>query len=148
IERDGLLVFRMRDGADPVALSEQDLARHPDLEGDIEHHRDSAAEMTGRVRLRFVQADADHEVVAEEAVLPDDRTHAVATSEVALSLTRAEGRQVVERWLSEARVSRDSVRFALPPSRMALGAGDVVRLGGQGEALYRIDRVEQGEMQL
>ncbi|MFC3614954.1 glycoside hydrolase/phage tail family protein [Lutimaribacter marinistellae] len=148
IERDGMLVFRMRDGGDPVPLDAGKLALHPDLEGDVERRRESAAEMAGRVRLRFVQADADHDVLSEEAVLPDDRTHSVATSEVALSLSRAEARQTVERWLSEARISRDTLRLALPPSAMALGAGDVVTLAEQNEALYRIDRVEQGEMQL
>ncbi|MBV1927217.1 MAG: phage tail protein, partial [Rhodobacteraceae bacterium] len=65
------------------------------------------------------------------------------------SMTRGEGRTVAERWLTEARVSRDSVRFALPPSMMHLGAGDVVSLAGEaGEVLYRIDRVEQSDLQL
>ncbi len=103
--------------------------------------------MTGRVRLRFVQSDADHDVVAEEAVLPDEQTHAVAKSEVLLSMTRAEGRQTVERWLSEAKVARETARFALLPSMMHLGAGDVVQLP-DGGGLYRIDRSEQAEMQL
>ena len=56
---------------------------------------------------------------------------------------------VAERWLVEARVSRDSVRFALPPSKMFLGAGDVVSLPGEtGDVLYRIDRVDQSDLQL
>lgn len=68
-----------------------------------------------------------------------------------MALTRAEGRQVIERWLAEARVSRETIRLALPPSMSAVGAGDVIELpadDGEGDALYRIDRVEQGELQL
>mgnify|MGYP000858974335 CR=1 FL=1 len=51
----------------------------------------------------------------------------------------------VERWLVEARVARDTVRFALPKSRLSIGAGDVVRISG---GRYRVDRVEQAESQL
>jgi hypothetical protein len=62
-----------------------------------------------------------------------------------LALTRGEGRQIAERWLSEARVARDRLRFALPPSRYDLGAGDVVSLDG---TRFRIDRMEQGPLQI
>ncbi|KUJ80756.1 host specificity protein [Ruegeria marisrubri] len=151
IERDGVLQFRMRDGRRETVLEPDQFARSTEMEGTVEYRREAEAEMTGRVRLRFVQSDADHDIVAEEAVLGDTETHAVAGNEMPLSMTRAEGRQTVERWLSEARVSRETARFALPPSLMALGAGDVVRLpGADGAAgqLYRIDRIEQAEMQI
>jgi hypothetical protein len=57
-------------------------------------------------------------------VLPDAATHAVAQSEVSMALTRAEGRQVAERWLTEAQVARDSVRLALPRQRGLYCTGD------------------------
>ncbi len=147
IERDGVLVFQMRDGRPAKVIDPEILATNDEIEGSVEFRREAEAEMTGRVRLRFVQSDADHDLVAEEAVLPDEQTHAVAISEVPLSMTRAEGRQTVERWLSEARIARETARFALPPSMMHLGAGDVVQLPNGG-GLYRIDRSEQAEMQL
>ncbi|MEX0320098.1 MAG: glycoside hydrolase/phage tail family protein [Ruegeria sp.] len=151
IERDGVLKFRMRDGVRPLDLEADQFARSSEVDGTVEHRREAEAEMTGRVRLKFVQSDADHDVVAEEAVLPDTATHAVATNEMPLSMTRSEGRQTVERWLTEARVSRETARFALPPSMMALGAGDIVHLpetDGGDKVRYRIDRVEQAELQL
>ncbi len=149
IERDGVLRFQTRDGFGAVTLDLEHLAVSSDLDGTVEYRREAEAEMTGRVRLRFVQSDADHDLVAEEAVLPDAQTHAVAVNEMPLSMTRAEGRQTAERWLSEARVSRDTARFALPPSMLHLGAGDVVRLSEQeGSALYRIDRLEKADLQL
>ncbi len=149
IERDGVLLFQMRDGRKPVALDPEELATSSEIEGTIEHRREAEAEMTGRVRLRFVQSDADHEIVSEEAVPPDARTHAVSVNEMPLSMTRAEGRQTVERWLSEARVSRETTRFALPPSMSHVGVGDVVSLkGDEQRARYRIDRLEQAEMQI
>ena len=151
VERDGVLKFRQRRDAEPLSLDIECLADNTEIEGSVEYSRESDAEMSGRVRLRFVQADANHDFVSEEAVLPDDSTHSVATNEVPLALTRAEGRQTVESWLAAARVARETIRLALPLSQIALGAGDVIRLPGaerDKETLYRIDRVELGEMQL
>ncbi|MFX0542392.1 baseplate multidomain protein megatron [Roseovarius sp. S4756] len=144
IERDGTLFFRMRDGLADAQIGMDHLVRDEESGARLEETRGGAAEIAGRVRLRFVEADSDFDVVAEEAVLPDDATHAVSTSEIPLAMTRSEGRAVTERWLSEARISIDTVRLVLPPSLLSLGAGDVIGLseaGGRG--LFRIDRVEQ-----
>ncbi len=151
IERNGVLNFQMRDGLDAVTLDPEQLAVSPELDGVTEQMREADVEISGRVRLRFVQADGNFDAIAEEAVLADEATHAVSTSELNMALTRAEGRQVTERWLTEARVSRESVRLALPPSLMALGAGDVIALpgeGAEGQGRYRIDRVEQADVQV
>lgn len=151
IERNGVLIFRMRNIRGAIALDRDKLALSTELDATVEQTRKADAEMSGRVRLRFLQADANFDSLAEEAVRADEETHSVAMSEVPLALTRVEGRQVVERWLTEARVARDAIRFALPPSMLSLGAGDVVSLDGEqqeGRALYRIDRVEQGPLQL
>lgn len=147
VEREGRLIFRMRNGERAIPLDPERLAVTAETDGREEETRSAEAELVGRVRLRFVEADGDHDVVAEESVLPDDRTHAVATSEFPLSLTRAEGRQTVERWLAEARLSRDAMRIALPPSQMQVGPGDVIALG-EDPARWRVDRVEQGPAQV
>ena len=144
VERDGRLTFRMRDGLADATIDRELLVRDPKTGETVEETRASAAEIAGRVRLRFIEADADFEVIAEEAILPDDETHAVSTSEMPLAMTRAEGRATVERWLSEARVATDTVKLTLPPSNLELGAGDVIALGEDGGAgRFRIDRVEQ-----
>ncbi len=145
IERDGVLVFKPRSGRDAVTLDTSLLAEGEDLDGTTEHSRAPEAELAGRVRLRFAEWGGDHAVLAEEAILPDEATHAVSGNELPMALTRAEARQTAERWLTEARLARAGLRFALPPSAMALGAGDVVRLDG---SLYRIDRVEQTTHQM
>ena len=147
LERGGRLVFRMRHGRVRAALSEGDFAVHPDLGGTVEAVRAPVAETVGRVRLVYTEAEGDFDVRAEEAVFPDDTCETVSQSETALVLTRAEARGVTERWLAEARVARDGARFALPPSRLALGPGDVVELPGAA-GRFRIDRIEKGGAQL
>jgi hypothetical protein len=118
VERDGVLKFRMRDGLREISLNPETFAVSPDLDGTTVQVREADASLSGRVRLRFVQADASYDIISEEAVLPDEETHAVAASEFSMLLTRAEGRQVAERWLNEARIARETVQFALPPSKM------------------------------
>nr|WP_161594624.1 phage tail protein [Marimonas lutisalis] len=149
VERDGVLRFSMRDGIEDGSQAADMLAESGEIDGTVERVRAAEAELVGRVRLRFVEADGNFEILSEEAVLPDEATHAVASSEFPLAMTRGEGRQVVERWLSESRVARDTLRFALPPSRLDVGPGDVLRLDtGAGTELVRIDRVDLGASQL
>ncbi|UWQ34522.1 glycoside hydrolase/phage tail family protein [Leisingera sp. M527] len=149
VERDGLLKFRMRQGTGAEALALAHLAENDEMDGSLELARASEAELAGRVQLRFTEWGGDHAAGSVEAVLPDEATHSVSQNELPLALTRAEARQVVSRWLAEARISRDTARFSLPPSMLHLGAGDVVSLPVEGgDQLYRIDRVEQAEAQM
>lgn len=144
LERDGTLVFRMRDGRIDEEVQSSQLALGEDGAGPIEATRAMEADVAGRVRLSFIEAEGDYETRAVEAAFPDDDDDAtVSHSEVALSLTRAEGQRTVERWLAEARVARDGARLTLPPSLGHLGAGDVLRVAGGPQGGYRIDRVEQ-----
>ena len=149
VERDGVLIFKNRDGVTDTEIMPEALAVSPELAGDVEAERAPEADIAGRVRLNFVAAEGDYEVHAVEAIFPDDSGLTVSQSELPLALTKAEGQGAAERWLSEARIARDTLRFALPPSSMAVGAGDVVDLdheGGVGS--FRIDRVEQSAYQL
>ena len=143
LEREGKLVFRMRDGRVDAVLTEAELALGEGA-AVVETLRAAEAEIAGRVRLAYVEADGDFEVKAVEAAFPDTAAGAAAGSELALALTRAQAQGIVGRWLAEARVARDSARFALPPSLGHLGVGDVVRLDlPGGKRRYRLDRVEQ-----
>ncbi len=149
IERNGELVFQTRSDKVGALLDLERLAVSPEAETDLLMTRAPAAEVAGRLRLSYVEADAEFATRAAEAVFPDEATHAVSQSELPLVLTHAEARAIVERWLAEARVARDTAKFALPPSQLSLRAGDVVTIPGEGGgAEYRIDRVEQAGLQI
>ncbi|PZX13958.1 baseplate megatron protein TIM-barrel domain-containing protein [Celeribacter halophilus] len=149
IEREGKLIFRSRDGKARLSLSEQDVAVSDELDGVFERTRAPEAEVAGRVQLTFVDADGDYGARAEEASFPDEESRLVSQSELPLALTRAEGRQVVERWLAESRIARDTARFCLPPSRLPYGAGDVIAVEtDEGVQSYRIDQATLGAQQL
>jgi len=144
VERDGKIVFRTRSGAVDGRLESASFALG---EGPrLQLARASNAETAGRIRLNYVEAEGDYEVRAVEAIFPDEVSGAATQSEISLALTRSEGRRTVERWLAEARIARDTARFALPISRSDIGAGDVVEIATEtASGRFRIDRVEQAE---
>jgi hypothetical protein len=144
-EREGRLVFRSRDGRIDAEVTEDDLVLLPDLDGRLEVTRSSSVETAGRVRLGYIDAQSSYETRSVETRFPDEEALAVSHNDFPLVMTRLESRSVVERWLAEARVARDSIRFGLPKSRILVGAGDVVAFADQR---YRVDRVEQAEGQL
>jgi hypothetical protein len=145
IERDGILSFRNRDGRLTETITDDHLVdERPGGDGPFEATRAPEADMAGRVRIGFVEAQSSYEVRAAEVVFPDEESRSVSQTDLPLALTRNEGVATGERWLAEARVARDGARFVLPRSLLRIGPGDVVGYRG---LRYRIDRVERTEAQ-
>lgn len=145
VEREGRLRFARRSGHGAVELQPESLAVSAEMDATIEATRQSDAEMSEHLRLLYVEAEGNFAARAVSASLPEARGHLVAQTEMPLALTRAEAAGMAERWLLEARVARDSLRLALPPSRRDIGAGSVVKVSGK---TYRVDRAELAEGQL
>ncbi len=143
-ERDGVLVFKTRNGWVDHVVDPEWLAVSGD-EPALDLSRASEAEVSGRVQLSYVEAEGHYAVRAAEAVHAGDAQNAVHGNDVPLALTAAEGQIAPERWLAEARVARDTARFALPLSRRDIGPGDVVALANTLHR-YRVDRVEITQM--
>ncbi|WP_424973827.1 baseplate multidomain protein megatron [Dinoroseobacter sp. S124A] len=146
VEKAGKLVFRSRREEEPAEIDPDRLALEGDAEGVLQLTRAPDAELAGRVQLRYVEEGGDYATRSAEAVFPDDTLQTVSQSSFPMSLTYSEGKAIVERWLAESRVARDTARFALPMSRSDIAAGDTVELmGAEGApALYRVDRLEEG----
>ncbi|WP_432449819.1 baseplate multidomain protein megatron [Aliiroseovarius marinus] len=148
VEREGTLFFRSRTGLPDFILDPEKMALSEERETTLERVRDPAAEVTGRVRLNYVQNGGAYDVASVEATFPDDEERSVAVTELPLVLTRTEARTISERWLSESRVARDHASFALPPSEIAKGAGDVIELTTEaGTEQFRLDYVEHAGVQ-
>ncbi len=141
IERDGVLVFRNRRGHADAVLDPDDFALTPEQDTALSYGRSAGGEVAGRLRFGFVEADRNYEVRSVEASFPDQSAEIVTESEAPLVLTQVEGTTIAERWLSEARIGREISRFALPPSAITLGAGDVIELPA-GKGRFRIDQLD------
>ncbi len=149
MESDGVLVFRNRDGLSRHSVTDDTLGVNPESDETLSLIRSAATEVTGRVQFSYLHADGDYEAVASEAVHHDEVSFAITRSDAPVVLTRSEGQNTVNRWLQEARVGRDTVKFALPPSQSQVGVGDVVALSTAAHSgNYRIDRIEDSGLRL
>jgi hypothetical protein len=140
VERDGKLVFLPLPRRSAAVITRDDTAYETDGGGGISETRAAAAEVVGRVRLGHVAAEAAYEDRVAEAVFPGDGADGVTALDLPMAMIGPEGQAVAERWLAEARIARDQLRLVLPPSRRALGAGEMVAL--EDGSTWRIDRIE------
>lgn len=102
-----------------------------------------ASDAEGAARVRVVTLDAGGDL--DRSVVEAQREGsfgAVQDQEVPLALLPDEAQRLADRWLTEVRVSRDSLRMTLPRSALPLSVGDVALLDGRR---WRIDRIEQAE---
>jgi hypothetical protein len=143
VEKDGRLHVQGRNAGAITHLEIGELVRSD--EGALQTIRAGALEQTGRLRLGYIEAEGSYGARIAEAIFPDQGHLTLSQTEVPLVLQAAEAGEIAQRWMAEARLSRDTARFALPKSRLDLGAGDRVQIDGN---VYRIDRSLQGSYQL
>ncbi|MEJ6391816.1 glycoside hydrolase TIM-barrel-like domain-containing protein [Gymnodinialimonas sp. 2305UL16-5] len=140
VERDGKIVFLPNVSAPQALLDVDTTALDEDGEGGFTYVRAPNAEAVGRLRLGYTDAEGEYAGLVSEAVFPGDDSDQVDDIDLPMSLTQTEAQATAERWLAEGRVAQDTLRFALPPSTRAIGAGAMVetRDGQQ----WRIDRID------
>ncbi|MDZ4393021.1 baseplate multidomain protein megatron [Cypionkella sp.] len=144
VEREGSLRFQSRTALNAHTIATDAFAVSSEIDGSIERSRSADIETPEHIRLTFNEAETDFAISTVSATFPDRTGDVVQQSELPLTLTAAEATAIAERWMAETRVSRDTARFALPKSQLALGVGDTVNIAGE---LYRIDRAELSELQ-
>ncbi len=142
LERDGNLAFQHRGKPSAADLTQTNFAVEESRFGQPEYTRASEPDLAGQVQIGFIDDRDAYQVRYADAIYPDDSARVVSQSETSIVMNSAEARATAERWLTEARVARDTVQFDLPLSFGKLGAADVITLG---MATFRIDRVERTE---
>ena len=140
-EDGGMLVFQSRNTDNVVHLDDAALAVIADQDDVLTKLRSPDAEHTGRLRVQFWDQNAQYEAAAVEARFTGDNSQATSSLQLPLVLERGAGQSIANRLFAEARVGRDEVKFALPPSNLDLALGDYVTIG-QSPFIYRIDRIE------
>ncbi|HEV7693251.1 MAG TPA: glycoside hydrolase/phage tail family protein [Hyphomonadaceae bacterium] len=135
-ERDGRLVFRMR-GAEEVSVGKGRLVEEDAPSLQLTRAGLEAPDV--RVRLRYIDAEAEHE---PGAVLSAGLAEAdVAEVAAALAMDRGQAAAYAEALAEELRMRRERARFAMAADGVAIEAGDVVRLGDDA---WRVTEVSDG----
>lgn len=106
--------------------------------------RAPAAETADRMTLSFVRADQDYLPGATEATAPGAIEPTTDRMTLPIVFRDEQADAIVGRSLREARVARDSLACALPPSRLSVMAGDVISIESDGVVdQFRVDRIEE-----
>jgi hypothetical protein len=129
VESEGVIRFQPRDrrpvatfGLDDLAVGEQ-----ADTEV-IELVRAQETELAQALKWQVVNAEADYEAVTVEARRATGEALRVTSESFALATVAADADRRCRRVLLEEWVGRETASFRLPPSRLAIDPGDVVRL--------------------
>ena len=147
VERGGKLLF-LPLPSKPVAVLEAGETAVDEEDGaGFAHQRASEAETVGRLRIGHTESEGAYEDRVVEAIFPDDSSDTASDNDLPLVMLQSEAQGTAERWLAQARIARDSLRFSLPPSRREVVAGSLIAL--EDGSAWRVDQVEDtGALQI
>ncbi len=142
VERAGRIVFVMRGRGFSTVLDSDGLVL-PDEGAALALTRAQESDLPLASRISYIDGDQDYRQASVEARRLAGASNRIATSGLPLVMDQAEAGSIGARLLQDAWVMRESARFALPPSALALDAGDevVVTVGGRSHRL-RLTRIE------
>ncbi len=128
VERGHEFVFSQRNTGPALSLSIDDLSLARDGDAAFDVRRAQETELPAALALRFADASIDY----RSAVVHARRTGTSSRSQSMLEfpgvLNFGEAQARVTGLLRAVWASREAVTFSLPPSRLAVEAGDIVRL--------------------
>jgi hypothetical protein len=108
--------------------------------------RAQETDLPASAKIAYIAAGGEYPSAVEEARRLAGRSGRVAQADLPLALDPEQAAEIAEVWLFEAWAARERAEFALPPSRLALEPGDVVRLdtGGRSHVLRITEVGEHG----
>lgn len=144
-EEDGRVVFRPRGQGPATDLGPDDLVRAEDAPL-VASTRAQESELPLEVTVGFVDGLKDYRRATVSSRRLAGASRHATHAELAVVASDAVMVRAADVWLQDLWAGRESVSFSLPPSRLALVAGDMVRLSLDERArLLEIVRVEQAE---
>jgi len=110
--------------------------------------RSQESELPAVVKLTYGEPTSDDLAGAVEARRLSDTVVSIRTLDISLPVvmpeSRARARAVAETLLHNAWAAREGVEFALPPSEVALDAGDVIRMTAGVTDTFRLIEITDG----
>jgi hypothetical protein len=133
VESEGKIKFISRGRPVAQSISQSDLVL-PDGEASFgfSFTRAQETDLPNASRVTYIDADADYRQAVAEARRLVTLSDRVAASALPLVLDQGEAIGIGARLLQDAWVMRETGRFALPPSQLALDAADEILLDAGG----------------
>jgi hypothetical protein len=136
------LIFRTRGSQRRAEVKRESLVAKS-TEERLEFVRDAPADAPGTVSFSFIRSDDDYHVGSVDASAPNQAEPSKSGTSLSVVMSLEEAQATAERWLNQTRVARESVTFALPPSRLGLTPGDLVSFEAASTDCFRVDRIEE-----
>ncbi len=135
-ESEGLIRFVMRGRPIAPALGEADLvlAQTGDPSFGFTLTRAQETDLPNVSRITYIDIDADYRQASAEARRLTTLSDRVASSSLPLVMDQGQAIGIGTRLLQDAWVMRESAKFALPPSQLALDVTDDVTLTAGGRS--------------
>ena len=139
-ESGGKVHFRHR-GAGPIAagFTAADLVETRPGNPLVTLTRGQETDLPAAARLTFSAIEADYRQAVAQSRRLVGASGRIAQAQIPLVMDAAQASRTVDTWLFEAWAARERAKFVLPPSSLALEAGDVVSVEVAGrQRLFRI----------
>ena len=129
IESGGLITFRHRGRANTgLVLAPDDLVEVRSGEPLLQLTRGQETELPGSSKITYLDGARDYHRGAVESRRLAGASTRVASAGLPIVMAEEKAQNIAEAWLHDAWLARERVKFSLPPSRLALEAGDIVTL--------------------
>lgn len=147
IESEGVIRFVMRGGGPAAVVTLDDLVAMRGGNGEvIELTRGQETELPLALKWQLARADEDYDAAVVEARRITVDSSRIQSEAFPIAAPPEMSERQVNRALQEAWVGREAAVFRLPPSRVALDAGDIITLQHDGRAIdFRIVTINDGE---
>ena len=147
IESEGVVRFQPRDRRPMATLGLDDLIAGSDADAEvIELVRAQETELSQALKWQLVRSDEEYDAMSVEARRATGAALRVTSETFAIATPAGDAERRCRRALLEEWVGRETASFRLPPSRLALDPGDVVRLDHDGRlAALRLSGVADAE---
>ncbi len=143
IESDGKIVFRQRGRQAPVVvIGDDDLADVGSKTDLITFARRQETDLPASAKITYIAAGGAYKQAVVEARRLVGASGRVAQAQLPLVLDPGQATALAESWLFDAWAARERAKFVLPPSQLALEAGDAIIIRRDDkDRLFRITEI-------
>ena len=131
VEQDGTFQFRQRGGAVVAEIAEDELVL-PDKAAPATVTRAQEIDLPREVSIGYTDIGSDYQRATAMSRRLVGRSTRSSHGDLAMVSNASEAVRRAEIWLQDLWAGRETADFALPPSRLALSAGDVIGLTVNG----------------
>lgn len=133
VESEGVIRFQPRDRRPVATFGLDDLVAGSDADAEVlELVRAQETELPQALKWQLVRCDEEYDAMSVEARRATGSGLRVSSETFAIATPAGDAERRCRRALLEEWVGRETASFRLPPSRLALDPGDVVRLDHDG----------------